>query len=167
MGVLDRRHAERRQRAGHQADTPSGDLGAEPDRQPDGSQVEQTGRHSTDEMNVAVVREAEPPGDETHEKQRQSSVDEESIVVIGGIQWRARRVEVLGDGVRRHDRRLHHRQEALVWMKVLALVPIEPMEAEDRRHREQGDRAESGRALRRRPGLAIHDTQLAAPRRRS
>ena len=136
---LDPEDAEGHQPGREQRGAPVGEAPRQAIDEPDRQQVEDARKRPTDLVGPVVSGLAEGLGDGLGEHHRQAAVDEGPFAAVVGVQGRVFRVEV---GPRRPgegDLFLHHRDEALVRMEVVAGVPGKPLEPEDSAHQEQTD----------------------------
>ncbi len=100
---------------------------------------------------IAGLVEEHPAGLGQHDRQR--AVHERAEVAVVGIQGRPGRVEVLGDAPREGELLLDHRDEPLIGMEVVAPVPREAVEAQDRPGRkDQGEKQPGSPAAHRHEG---------------
>ncbi len=140
VGQLDSQHAERHEGGREERRAPVGEAARDEVHDPHGDQVEQSRQGAADEVGAVVALLPEQGGHALGEHHRQAAVDEGALVVVVGIEARARGVEVLGEALRNRELLLHHGDETLVRMQVVAGIPpqaLPPKHRADGQHRKE------------------------------
>ena len=133
---LDPERAEGRQSGGDERGSPVREAPRDPVDEPDGQQVEDPGQGAPDEVSLPVALLAEERRHGLRHDERQRPVDERALAAVVRVESRFPGVEVVGRAPGKGELLFDHRDETLVRVEVVALVPVELLEAEERPEKE-------------------------------
>jgi hypothetical protein len=140
---LDSERAEREERRRGEPCLPRSEAARDPVDEKDREEVEDPRQKPAHQIRAVVAAPADDRRRASREKHRERAVDERAVTPVVRIERRILRVEVAGEASGRAEVVLHHRDETLVRVKVVPLVPVELLESEERA---RGENREQNRA---------------------
>ncbi len=126
VGELDAQRAEGREARGEERGAAVREAARDPVDEPHGDEVEEARERAADQVRLAVALLPEQRRHGLGQDHRQRSVDEGALAAVVGVERRAFGIEVGAGLLREGQLLLDHRDEALVGMEVMALVPVRP-----------------------------------------